>query len=123
MPTMAQIRKNYTDNMALYGAPDQEFESARNYESLPTFLLSRVRDLNQQLTDLRNTERDLTAQKAQLETAAAERTKQFEDSANTGRKELEAERAKFQADLADVRKQMEGMAGQIDREGRARSPN
>jgi hypothetical protein len=110
--TMAQIRKNYTDNMALYGAPDQESESARNYESLPTFLLSRVRDLNQQLADLRNTERDLTAQKAQIETAAAERTKQFEDTANTARKELEAERAKFQADLADLRKQMEGLAGQ-----------
>ena len=39
--------------MLLYGAPDQETESARNYESLPTFLLARVRDLNQQLTDLR----------------------------------------------------------------------
>ena len=110
---MAQIRKNFQDNMLAYGAPDQEYESARNYESLPTFLLSRVRDLNQQLTDLRKSESDLTAQKTQLEQAAAERSKNFEDSANKAGKDLEGERAKFQQDLADVRKQMEGLASQL----------
>ncbi|MHB9068628.1 MAG: BRCT domain-containing protein [Pirellulaceae bacterium] len=112
-PTMDSIRKNFQDNMRLYGAPDQEYESARNYESLPAFLLSRIRDLNQQLTDLRRSENDLTAQKAQLEQAAAERSKKFEDAANQARQELEAERAKFVQDLAEVRKQMEDIAGQV----------
>ena len=120
-PTMAQIRKNFEDNMLLYGAPDQENESARNYQSLPTFLMSRVRDLNQQLTDLRRSENDLTTQKAQLEQSSAARCKEFEDNANKARKDLEDERAKFVADLADVRKQMEshcrpnGRKGQQDR--------
>jgi hypothetical protein len=112
-PAMAQLRKSFQDNMLLYGAPDQESELARNYESLPAFLLARVRDLNQQLTDLRRSENQLTTQKTQLEQTAAERSQKFEEAANQARKELEAERAKFQTDLADVRKQMEGIAGQV----------
>jgi hypothetical protein len=111
--TMAQLTKNFQDNMLLYGAPDQETESSRNYESLPTFLLARVRDLNQQLTDLRRTENELNAQKTQLEQTSAERSQKFEDAANQARQDLEAERTKFQTDLADVRKQMDGIAGQV----------
>ncbi len=110
--TMAQIRKNFEDSMLLYGAPDQESESARNYQSLPTYLMSRVRDLNQQLTDLRRSENDLTTQKAQLEQASAARCKEYEDKANKAHKDLEDERGKFVADLADVRKQMEAIAAQ-----------
>jgi len=110
---MAQLTKNFEGNMRLLGADDQETEAARNYESLPTFLMARVHDLNQQLTDLRRTENELTAQKAQIEQTAADRSKKFEDAANTARQELETERQKFTTDLADVRKQMDDIASQI----------
>ena len=103
-PAMAKLQKSFQDNMLLYGAPDQETESARNYESLPTFLLARIRDLNQQLTDLRRTENELNTQKTQLEQTSAERSQKFEEAANSARKELDAERQKFQTDLAEVRK-------------------
>ena len=56
--TMAEIRKNFKANMLAYGAEGQESESARNYQSLPTFLLARVRDLNQQLVDLRKSDNE-----------------------------------------------------------------
>jgi hypothetical protein len=112
-PTMAQIRKNHQDNMMLYGAAEEEHESARNYESLPSFLLARIRDLNQQLTDLRRSENDLTAQKNQLEQAAAERSKKFEDAEQQARNDLAAEREKFSTDLAGVRKQKDDLANQM----------
>jgi hypothetical protein len=110
---MAPLLENFQKNMREYGAPDQESEMARNYESLPVFLMARVRDLNQQLVDLRGTENNLTLQKTQLEQTSAEREKKFEDSANQARQELEAERTKFQTDLADVRKQMDSIASQV----------
>lgn len=112
-PVTQQIVKNFKDNMLLYGAPDQESEAARNYESLPSFLLARVRDLNQQLADLRRNENALNTQKAQLEQTAAERSQKFEDAANQARADLDAERQKFQSDLGEVRKQMEGIAAQV----------
>ncbi len=111
-PTMAALLKNFQDNMLLYGAPDQESETARNYESLPNFLMARVQDLNKQLADLRRAENELTAQKTQLEQTSADREKKYEDAANQARQELEAERAKFQTDLAEVRSQMDGIASQ-----------
>lgn len=105
-PTLAQIRKTYQDNMMLYGAADAEHESARNYESLPAYLLARVRDLNQRLLDLQNRERALTIEKSTLEQAAAQRTKEFEQAQQQARSDLATERENFTKALADIRKQM-----------------
>ena len=112
-PTMDQIRKTYQDNMMLYGPADQEHESTRNYQSLPTFLLSRIRDLNQQLTDLRRSENQLTEEKSQLEAAAADRTKKFEDGEQQARNDLAAERDKFRQDREDMQKQKDTIATQL----------
>ncbi|MBM4092301.1 MAG: hypothetical protein FJ276_23165 [Planctomycetes bacterium] len=112
-PTMDQIRKTYQDNMMLYGPADQEHESTRNYQSLPTFLLSRIRDLNQQLTDLRRSENQLTAEKNQLEAAAADRTKKFEEGEQQARNDLAAERDKFRQDREDMQKQKDAIAAQL----------
>jgi hypothetical protein len=112
-PTLAVIRKNYQDNMMLYGAADAEHESARNYESLPAFLLARIRDLNQQLTDLRRNENQLTAQTNALEQSSAERTQQFEQAQQQARDDLAAEREKFTTALAEVRQQMADTAERL----------
>ncbi len=92
---MDQIKRDFEQNMVLFGAAEEEYDSARNYQSLPNFLMGRIRDLNQQLTDLRRSENQLTAQKAQLEQAAADRTKQFEDGQKKAHDDLMAELDKY----------------------------
>jgi hypothetical protein len=97
----------------LFGPAEQETATARNYESLPAFLLSRIRDLNQQLTDLRRSENQLTQQKADLEKSTADLVKKAQDGEQQARNDLAAEREKFTKDLGDVRKTMEGISSQI----------
>ncbi len=111
-PEMKKIRRNFANNMMLFGPANEEVESARNYQSLPDFLLSRIRDLNQQLTDLRRTENQLTQEKASIEAAANTRIKKAETDRDAARNDLASERDKFTKDLAEVRKQMETIAGQ-----------
>ncbi len=112
-PALVAMRRNFQNNMMLFGPAEQETTTARNYESLPEFLLSRIRDLNQQLLDLRRSENQLTQQKADLEKSTAELVKQYQDGQQQARDELAAEREKFTKDLGEVRKTMEGIAGQI----------
>ncbi len=111
-PVMTQIRRNFENNMMLFGPADQEVDTARNYEALPDFLLSRIRDLNQQLADLRRSENQLTQEKANLETAANTRIKKAEADRDTARNDLAAERDKFTKDLGEVRKEMATIASQ-----------
>ncbi len=112
-PALATMQRNFKNNMMLFGPAEQETETARNYESLPAFLLSRIRDLNQQLTDLRRSENQLTQQKADLEKSTADLVKKYQDGEQQARNDLAAEREKFTQDLADVRKTMEEISGQI----------
>ncbi len=111
--SMTAIRRSFQNNMMLFGPADQETETARNYESLPAFLLSRIRDLNQQLSDLRRSENQLTQQKADLEKSTADLVKKYQDGEQEARDQLAAEREKFNKDLGGVRKTMEGISGQI----------
>lgn len=111
--TAAPLRKRFQDDMLLFAAGEVETPEARNYQGLVTFLATQLRDMNQQLIDLRRNENQLTAQKAQLEQAAAERSQKFEDAANAARQDLEAARASFQQDLEAVRGQMNEIKTQI----------
>ena len=107
--TMQEIRRNFENNMKLFPAQLAGEETALNYQSLPGFLLSRIRDLNLQLTDLRRSESQLTQDKLNIETAANDRVKQAEAERDKARADLATEREKFTTDLADVRKQMESI--------------
>ena len=93
--------------------PIEQFKEARNYQTLPEFLMARIRDLNQQLADLRQSENQLTAQKAQLEQAAAERTQQFEQAQKKATEDLMAEREKFNQDRARLEQEKMAIASQL----------
>jgi hypothetical protein len=109
---LTQIRSDFEQNMKLFGGDAEEYEAGRNYENLPTFLLTRIGTLNKQLADLRRSESDLTQQKAALETAANERVKKAEADRDAARADLASERDKFSKDLADVRQQMQAIVTQ-----------
>lgn len=111
--TTAALRKRFQDDMLLFAAGEVETPEARNYQGLVTFLASQMRDMNQQLIDLRRNENQLVAQKNQLEAAAAERSQKFEEAANKARQDLEAARASYQQDLEAVRGQMDEIKTQI----------
>ena len=83
---LAEIRRNFQNNMKLFGTADQETETARNYESLPNYLLATIRDLNQQLADLRNTEKQLRADKERDVAAAKTRADAAETARDAARK-------------------------------------
>ena len=105
--------KKFNADMLLFGPEDQEYKAARNYGSLPTFLLSRIRDLNQQLVGLRRTEAQLTAQMNKLKQDEAARTKQFEDLQKKAHDDLLAERDKFNQKRGELDKQNQQLAGLI----------
>lgn len=111
--TMAALRKRFQDDMLLFAAGEVETPEARNYQGLVTFLATQLRDMNQQLVDLRRNENQLIAQKTQLEQTSAERSQKFEEAANKARQDLEAARASYQQDLEAVRRQMEDIKTQI----------
>lgn len=104
---LTQIRQEYKDNMLLFGATDREAELARNYENLPTYLLSTIRDLNQQLADLRETETQLTQEKASMEQAANKRVQEAAEARDKARNDLASRTEQFTQDLSEVRKKWE----------------
>jgi Ca2+/Na+ antiporter len=112
-PKINAIREEFKQDMLLFGGPDEPFEKARNYQTLPEFLMARVRDLNQQLADLRQSENRLTAEKAQLEQAAAERTQNFEQAQKKAADDLLAEREKFNQDRAKLEQEKMAIASQL----------
>lgn len=116
---MDQLGRDFEQDMLLFGAADEEYDSARNYQTLPNFLVSRIRDLNQQLTDLRRSENQLTAQKTQLEQAAAQRTKQFEDGQKKAHDDLMAELDKYKQERARIEEAKNNIASMLaDKDGR-----
>lgn len=108
-----QMIKKFEDNMLLFGPADQEYKAERNYQSLPEFLLSRIRDLNKQLVGLRQSEAQLTAQMNKLKQDEAARTKQFEDLQKKAHDDLVAERDQFNQKRAELSKQNQQLAGLI----------
>jgi phage shock protein A len=112
-PEMEQLRRDFEQNMLLFGAADEEFDSARNYQLLPNFLVSRIRDLNKQLTDLRLSENKLTAQKDQLEKDAAQRTKQFEDGQKKAHDDLMAELDKYKQERQRIEEAKNNIASML----------
>jgi len=112
-PELDQMLKSFRENMMLFGAEEEEYESARNYESLPKFLMGRIRDLNQQLSDLRATEQKLTAEKAALTKSEADRSKKFEDAQQKARDDLLAQIETFKQDRDKLTKQSADLAGQL----------
>ena len=100
--------------MMLFGPAERgDLKRPATTNRCPSFLLSRIRDLNQQLTDLRRSESTWLPRRTRLEQAAADRTKKFEDAEQQARNDLAAEREKFTKDLADVRKQKDDVAAQM----------
>lgn len=100
---LAPIRRKYRENMLLFGPADQEVEQARNYENLPSYLVSTIQDLNQQVADLRRTENQLAQQKAQIEESANERIQAAEAARDKAREELANQTEQFRQDLEAVR--------------------
>ncbi|MGM0490325.1 MAG: hypothetical protein ACQESR_26670, partial [Planctomycetota bacterium] len=104
---LASIRRKYRDNMMLFGPADQEVEQARNYENLPNYLLATVRDLNQQVAELRRTENQLTQEKASLKQAADKQIEEAKEARDQARKDLATQSEEFAEDLEAVREKWE----------------
>ncbi|MFW6169057.1 MAG: hypothetical protein ACODAD_01110 [Planctomycetota bacterium] len=104
---LAAIRRTYRDNMMLFGPAEEELEQARNYENLPNYLLATIRDLNQQVADLRRTENQLTQEKANVKEAADEQIEDAEEARNQARQDLAMQSEEFAEDLEAVREKWE----------------
>lgn len=116
-PELDAVRRKFEDNMKLFGPPpaDQELDTApaRNYESLPDFLVTVIRDLNQQLYDLRETEKKLTNEKANIEATAKKQVADAEAERDKARSDLAAAREQFNKDLEDTRAKWQADAAKL----------
>ena len=100
-PAMAQLQKSFKDNMLLYGAPDQETRIGAELR-IAAHVPARARPGPEPAADrpAAHGKRAHRRRRRSSKQTAAERSKKFEDAANQARQDLEAERAKFQTDLA-----------------------
>jgi hypothetical protein len=120
-PEVAQIRRNFENNMKLFSAQKAGEEIALNYQSLPGFLLTTIRQLNRQLTTLRASESKLQQDyanlqaetKKKLDDAEAAR-QQIHSTMETMRKEFDASRSQFDTQLASLQTEVTDKRNRID---------
>ena len=104
------IREAFEQDMALFGT---QYSENRNYQKLPDYLLTTIRDLNQQLSQRDAEVKKLTAEKEHIQKDAAARIQKAQDGLQTALTDLTNERNTFNQDRQRLESEKQALLTQL----------